>query len=140
MQNAMQGAPRKTEVLTRARIQRRGNSASREARQAAPGNTVRRSRLDPAARAERRRRVLHHGIALVCLACVVLLYVWLRLQVLNQGYALSASTKLQQRLEQEQRELKLEQATLTSPERIEAMARRRLGLRAPEKGQVIVLP
>jgi hypothetical protein len=29
---------------------------------------------------------------------------------------------------------------LTSPDRLEAMARRRLGLMSPEKGQVIVLP
>jgi cell division protein FtsL len=99
-----------------------------------------RADVDRAVRAERRRRGLHHSIALLCLACVALLYVWLRLQVLNQGYALSATTKLQQRLEQEQRELQLEHATLTSPERVEAMARRRLGLRPPEKGQVIVLP
>jgi cell division protein FtsL len=110
-------------------------------RNAAPAKrTPKARRVDSAARAERRRRVLHHAAALFCLACVALLYVWLRLQVLNQGYALSVTTKLQQRLEQEQRELKLEHATLTSPERVEAMARQRLGLRAPEKGQVIVLP
>jgi cell division protein FtsL len=108
--------------------------------QVAPVSAPKKTRVDRAARAERRRRVLHHAVALLCLACVALLYVWLRLQVVNQGYALSATAKLQQRLEQEQRELKLEHATLTSPERIEAMARRRLGLRAPEKGQVIVLP
>ncbi len=100
----------------------------------------RKPRVEQGARTERRRRILHHSLALVCLACVVLLYVWLRLQVLNQGYALSTTTKLQQRLEQEQRELRLELATLTSPERLEAMARQRLGLRPPEKGQVIVLP
>jgi len=108
--------------------------------QVARTSAIKKARLDRAARAGRRRRGLHHGLALLCLALVVLLYVWLRLQVLNQGYALSATTKLQQRLEQEQRELRLEYATLTSPERVEAMARRRLGLRAPEKGQVIVLP
>jgi cell division protein FtsL len=108
--------------------------------QAAQLATPKKARVDRAARAERRRRVLHHSIALFCLAAVALLYVWLRLQVLNQGYALSATTKLQQRLEQEQRELQLEHATLSSPERVEAMARRRLGLRPPEKGQVIVLP
>jgi cell division protein FtsL len=109
-------------------------------RQVAQRSAPRKARLDRAARAERRRRALHHGIALLCLALVALLYVWLRLQVVNLGYALSATTKLQQRLEQEQRELRLEHATLTSPERIEAMARQRLGLRPPEKGQVIVLP
>jgi cell division protein FtsL len=108
--------------------------------QVARTSTIHKARFDRAAKSERRRRVVHHGLALLCLALVVLLYVWLRLQVLNQGYALSATTKLQQRLEQEQRELRLEYATLTSPERVEAMARRRLGLRAPEKGQVIVLP
>jgi cell division protein FtsL len=97
-------------------------------------------RAGRAARAERRRRVLHYGIILLCFALVVLLHVWLRLQVVNQGYVLSATAKLQQRLEQEQRELKVELGTLTSPERLEAMARRRLGLRPPEKGQVIVLP
>jgi cell division protein FtsB len=40
----------------------------------------------------------------------------------------------------ERRELTVELATLTSPDRLEAMARKRLGLVAPEKGQVIVLP
>ncbi|MGH7929044.1 MAG: cell division protein FtsL [Candidatus Binatia bacterium] len=109
-------------------------------RQVAEGGTPKKARLDRAAKAERRRRAFHHGIALFCLALVALMYVWLRLQVVNVGYALSTTTKLQQRLEQEQRELRLEHATLTSPERIEAMARRRLGLRPPERGQVIVLP
>jgi cell division protein FtsL len=71
---------------------------------------------------------------------VVLLHVWLRLQVVHMGYALATTSKLQSQLEQENRELKVELATLTSPDRLEAMARRRLGLRPPEKGQVIVLP
>ena len=114
--------------------------ASPQPRQAAQVSASKKPRIDRAARAERRRRILHHGVALLCLALVVLLYVWLRLQVIDRGYALSATTKLQQRLEQEQRELRVEHATLTAPERVEAMARRRLGLRPPEKGQVIVLP
>jgi cell division protein FtsL len=100
----------------------------------------RKAPVDRAARIERRRRVVRYTIILFCFASVVLLHVWLRLQVVNLGYALSATTKLQQRLEQEQRELRVEYATLTSPERVEALARRRLGLRPPEKGQVIVLP
>jgi cell division protein FtsL len=140
MQNARQKATRRAELPPRARLQRRDHAPGARAKQATTVKTLRKPRIDRAARAERRRRVLHHGIALVCLTLVALLYVWLRLQVLNQGYALSATTKLQQRLEQEQRELKLEHATLTSPERVEGMARRRLGLRPPEKGQVIVLP
>ena len=103
-------------------------------------SNLKKARVLRAARQERRRRVLHYSVILFCLALTVLLHVWLRLQVVNQGYALSTTAKLQQRLEQEQRELKVEYATLTNPDRLEAMARRRLGLRRPEKGQVIVLP
>ncbi len=75
-----------------------------------------------------------------CLFILGLVHVWLRLQVVHMGYVLSTTTKLQGRLEQENRELKVELASLTSPDRLEAMARRRLGLMPPEKGQVIVLP
>ena len=95
---------------------------------------------DRAARKQRRRQNL--GIALLglCLVGVALLHVWLRLQVVQMGYVLSTTSKLQSELEQESRELKVELASLTSPDRLEAMARKRLGLVPPEKGQVIVLP
>lgn len=79
----------------------------------------------------------------VLLSCAVigvaLLLVWQRLRVVHLGYVLSTATKLERQLEQEHRELSLELATLTSPERLEAMARR-LNLREPAKGQVVVLP
>lgn len=94
-------------------------------------------------RVSRKRRWRHNlGVALLALALVgvALSHVWLRLQVVHMGYVLSTTSKLQSQLEQEQRELKVELATLTSPDRLEAMARRRLGLASPEKGQVIVLP
>ena len=91
-------------------------------------------------RARRSRRVFVAGLAALGLVGVVLIHVWLRLQVVQMGYALSTISKLQGRLEQENRELKLELATLTSPERLEALARNRLGLVAPDKGQIIVLP
>lgn len=81
------------------------------------------------------------GVCLgVLLVASVLLHVWLRLQVVRMGYVLSTTSKLQARLEQENRELKVELATLTSPDRLESMARQRLGFTTPEKGQVIVLP
>lgn len=74
------------------------------------------------------------------LIALVLIHVWLRLQVVHTGYVLATTSKLQSRLEQENRELKIELATLTSPERLETLAQKRLGLRPPKKGQVIVLP
>jgi cell division protein FtsL len=92
-------------------------------------------------RISRQRRHTLVGLVLFLgLVGVALVHVWLRLQVVHMGYVLSTTTKLQSRLEQENRELKLELATLTSPKRLEATARKRLGLVPPEKGQVIILP
>ena len=99
-----------------------------------------RTELDRADRARRWRRFFIGGLSALALIGVVLIHVWLRLQVVQMGYALSTLSKLQGRLEQENRELKVELATLTSPERLEALARNRLGLVTPDKGQVIVLP
>lgn len=76
----------------------------------------------------------------LCLVGLALLHVWLRLQVVHLGYVLSTTTKLHNQVEQENRELKVELATLTSPDRLEVMARTRLGLVEPEKGQVVMMP
>jgi cell division protein FtsL len=91
-------------------------------------------------RRHRWRQFVSRSFAALGLVGVVLVHVWLRLQVVHMGYVLSTTSKLQNRLEQESRELKVELATLTAPDRLEAMARQRLGLRPPEKGQVFVLP
>jgi len=97
-------------------------------------------RVESAGRRQRPRQVMSIAFLALGLVGVALLHVWLRLQVVHMGYVLSTTSKLQNQLEQENRELKVELATLTSPDRLEAMSRRRLGLRPPEKGQVIVLP
>ncbi|HYR95987.1 MAG TPA: cell division protein FtsL [Candidatus Binatus sp.] len=83
------------------------------------------------------RRVLVLGGILVLL-CMV--QVWLRLQVMHVGYELSAARKVQLRLEHEQRELEVELATLRDPGRLEDVARGRLGMTDPAKGQIVVLP
>jgi cell division protein FtsL len=97
-------------------------------------------RMDRAGRKRRRRHAVAFTLLALCLVGVALLHVWLRLQVVHMGYVLSTTSKLQNQLEQENRELKIELATLTSPDRLAAMARKRLGLVSPDKGQVIVLP
>jgi cell division protein FtsL len=76
----------------------------------------------------------------LCLVGLALVQVWLRLQVVQLGYVLSTASKLRSQLEQENRELRLELATLTSPARLEAVARTRLGLVEPDKGQLVLLP
>jgi cell division protein FtsL len=97
-------------------------------------------RVENASRGRRPRHGMSIAFLALGLVCVALLHVWLRLQVVHMGYVLATTSKLQNQLEQENRELKVELATLTSPDRLEVMSRRRLGLKPPEKGQVIVLP
>src|SRR5215475_13494203 len=99
-----------------------------------------RERLTTAERRRGRRHIFLTTLLGLGLIALVLLHVWLRLQVVKTGYVLSTASKLQNRLEQENRELKIELATMTSPDRLESLARRRLGLVPPEKGQVIILP
>jgi cell division protein FtsL len=98
------------------------------------------AQINRAVRRRRQQQLMLLALSAFGLIGVALLHVWLRLQVVHMGYVLATTSKLQNQLEQENRELKVELATLTSPDRLEAMSRRRLGLRPPEKGQVIVLP
>ena len=80
-------------------------------------------------------------IVLSCaLVALALLLVWQRLRVVQLGYVLSTAAKLERRLEQTNRELKLELGSLTAPDRVETMARKRLGLTDPEGERVVVVP
>lgn len=106
----------------------------------APPRAQHEKRLARKDRAVRRRGLFAVALLALALIGLVWLHVWLRLQVVHVGYVLSTTSKLQNRLEQENRELKIELATMTSPDRLEALARRRLGLKQPEKGQVVILP
>lgn len=67
-------------------------------------------------------------------------HVWLRLKVVDLGYRLSATRQVIEKLEQEAHELTVEAATLDAPGRLEQVARVRLGMVRPEKGQEAVLP
>ena len=87
-----------------------------------------------------RRNVLFPVVLSGLLVALALLLVWQRLRVVQLGYVLSTASKLERRLEQENRELRIELATLTAPERVETMARERLGLKDPGAKQVVLLP
>ncbi len=93
------------------------------------------------ARAAARRSDALLPILLSCLlVALALLLVWQRLRVVQLGYVLSTAAKLERRLEQTNRELKLELGSLTAPDRLETMARKRLGLKDPERKQIVVVP
>ena len=104
------------------------------------GHTSHKKRRAERDRSPGRRRFLLPIILGIGLVVMALLHVWLRLQVVHLGYVLSTRSKLQSQLVQENRELKVELATLTSPGRLEAMARSRLGMIEPARAQVVVLP
>ncbi len=66
--------------------------------------------------------------------------VWVRLQVIEGGYRLSATRQLVERLEMEGRELAVRAAAADAPERLTVLAGRRLGMAPPGPGQEVILP
>ena len=72
--------------------------------------------------------------ALLVAAC--LFCVWSRLEVVRQGYANAAAAKQIKSLTAEQEKLRVEAATLRSPDRIEAIAKERLGMQFPAPEQI----
>src|ERR1700731_1317085 len=76
------------------------------------------------------------GTALACLFLLVFTYAWQHFKAIEYGYQIeSAKRELSERSEMNHA-LRLEDASLRDPERIDVLARR-IGLVPPEPGQVI---
>jgi cell division protein FtsL len=86
-----------------------------------------------------RPRLLPHLFFIALLLLVSLFFVWSRLQLVHLEYEISAQETRLRSLQQETRALSLEVATLNSPARVEQIARRELGLRAPTPEQVVII-
>jgi len=85
--------------------------------------------------------LLAWGVLLGVLGVILLLgYVWVRLQVVEAGYRLSATRQLVERLEQEGRELAVRAAASDASGRLEELAGKRLGMRPPERHEAGALP
>jgi cell division protein FtsB len=69
-----------------------------------------------------------------------LFYAWCRVQCVNTGYGIDRETRRHQELMRDRNALKIEWARLKSPERIETIARMRLGLEMPGLKQTMILP
>lgn len=67
-------------------------------------------------------------------------YVWCQTQVVNLGYRLSEAHRQHAKLADENKKLHLEMARLRAPERVEQIALRQLGLKHPDKDQIVLLP
>ncbi len=77
-------------------------------------------------------------IALVFMA-TALVSVWFRVSITKIDYRIAEEMHRGSSLLEENRKLKVEIATLKSPRNIESIARNKLGMRYPERDQVIFL-
>jgi cell division protein FtsL len=68
-----------------------------------------------------------------------LAHVEARLRLIHVGYALGEKMQERRELEEEQRKLLLEEAVLRSPERVEKLARDKLGMVRPDAARIRVV-
>jgi hypothetical protein len=100
--------------------------------------TIDNSRLVKVEDARRNREMKQFCTALACLFLLVFTYAWQHFKAIEYGYQIeSAKRELSERTEMNHA-LRLEDASLRDPERIDVLARR-IGLVPPEPGQVIRL-
>jgi cell division protein FtsL len=71
----------------------------------------------------------------VCLFGLLMVYALQHFSSIEYGYKIEAQKKLRDELIESNRALKLEEASLRDPERIDVLARK-MGLQAPMPGQV----
>ena len=69
-----------------------------------------------------------------------LFYVWQHIQVVRLGYEIERLKANRAALAQKEQELVLEVAQLKRLQRVEEIARDRLGLTTPRPGQVVIIP
>jgi cell division protein FtsL len=73
------------------------------------------------------------------LMAVALLYVWSHIHMTELEYQVAQELSSRERLAEEQAKLKVELATLKSPQRIEAFAKEKLQMTYPGREQVILI-
>jgi cell division protein FtsL len=96
------------------------------------------SRLVKVEDPRRGREMKHFGIALGCLFLLVFTYAWQHFKAIEYGYQIESAKRELVSLTEMNHALRLEDASLRDPERIDVLARR-MGLVPPEPGQVIRL-
>jgi cell division protein FtsL len=94
------------------------------------------SRIVKADDPERRREMRMFSIAMSVLFAIVMVYVWQHFSSIEIGYQVETQKQQVEHLREENRQIRLSEAQLTEPKRIDAMAKQ-LGMDAPQPGQVI---
>lgn len=73
------------------------------------------------------------------LSAFALVYVWQRVQVIRLGYEIEGLKRQKEDLVKTNRGLQIEAATLTSPDRIETIAARDMGMKTPAENQIVMV-
>jgi len=94
------------------------------------------SRLVKAADPQRVKEMRTFACAMALLFGLIMIYGWQHLSSIEYGYRIESEKQQIQQLEEQNRQLRLTEAQLGDPERIDQMARQ-LGLTAPRPGQVV---
>jgi hypothetical protein len=100
------------------------------------GKAIDNSRLVKMEDPRRNREMKQFGTALAVLFMLVFTYAWQHFRAIEYGYQIESSKRELGNLTETNRALRLEDASLRDPERIDVMARR-MGLVPLEPGQVI---
>ena len=100
-----------------------------------------RFRVKPAssAKVEKVKGVLFYyllALILVVFLCS-LFYIWSRIQIVNLGYSINREITLKEQLQDENKRLSLEVASLKSPIRLENLAKNDLKMDLPQKSQIL---
>ena len=96
------------------------------------------SRLVKVEDPRREREMRHFGIALSCLFLLVMTYAWQHFKAIEYGYKIESLKMERDGMIEMNHALRLEDASLRDPGRIDAMARK-MGLQSPQAGQVLWL-
>jgi len=100
------------------------------------GKAIDNSRLVKVEDPKRSREMKQFGIALGCLFLLVMTYTWQHFKAIEYGYKVESLKTQRDSLLEVNRALRLEEASLSSPERIDRLARE-YGMQPPQAGQVI---
>ena len=94
------------------------------------------SRIVKADDPERRKEMRLFAGVMTVLFAMVMMYVWQHFSSIEIGYQVEAQKLQVEHLREENRQIRLSEAQLTEPQRIDELARK-LGMDAPQPGQVI---
>jgi cell division protein FtsL len=94
------------------------------------------SRIVKADDPERRREMRSFTIAMTMFFALTMVYVWQHFSAIEVGYRVEAQKQQVEKLREDNRQLRLSEAQLSDPGRIDHIAKQ-LGLDEPQPGQVV---